>query len=247
MNSPFAEIITELSERLDLPQPARSRLLLEVAADLEDLFAFYREQGKDEATARQQALEQCDLSDESLTQLVQVHCNGLRHWLDGISIQVRGLYERIILIALVAFVALASGGMMLSQDFFHSASEFIWPVLATALVTLALVLRKVYGLWLKQDHHPRRLRRGLSPILYLAGVQLLLGAYGFWLELYGLAWRARQDLEPALAQTLDWLTEGSALLVFCFAVSMLTALAWLALAQKVAQVEEAELEFLLNS
>ncbi len=31
--------------RHDLPQPAKSRILLEMAADLEDLYEVYREQG----------------------------------------------------------------------------------------------------------------------------------------------------------------------------------------------------------
>jgi hypothetical protein len=44
----FSEILRSTAVRLDLPQPSKSNILLELAADLEDLFQHYREQGHDE-------------------------------------------------------------------------------------------------------------------------------------------------------------------------------------------------------
>jgi biopolymer transport protein ExbB/TolQ len=47
----FTEILRGAAERLDLPQPTKSNVLLELAADLEDLFLHYRSQGQDEEEA----------------------------------------------------------------------------------------------------------------------------------------------------------------------------------------------------
>ena len=41
----FAEVLEGVRERVDLPQPARTRFLLEIAADLEDLAARLADTG----------------------------------------------------------------------------------------------------------------------------------------------------------------------------------------------------------
>jgi hypothetical protein len=57
----FSSIIRDLNSRLDLPQPARSRVLLEIHADLEDLYEFYLQKGAEAAEAEKMAEERLGL------------------------------------------------------------------------------------------------------------------------------------------------------------------------------------------
>ena len=47
----IAEVLKQVSDGLDLPQPTKSRILLEMAGDLEDLYQHHLSQGFDEAAA----------------------------------------------------------------------------------------------------------------------------------------------------------------------------------------------------
>ena len=53
----FAPLLKSINDRLDLPQPTKSRIILEIAADLEDLYQFYQNQGMNESEAAQKAEE----------------------------------------------------------------------------------------------------------------------------------------------------------------------------------------------
>jgi len=41
----FKPILKEINSKLDLPQPTKSRIILEIAADLNDTFDTYKKQG----------------------------------------------------------------------------------------------------------------------------------------------------------------------------------------------------------
>ena len=71
--SRFAEVLTRISAGLDLPQATRSRILLEMAGDLEDLYQHHRSQGLDEAQATRRAEEAFVASDEALKHLAHIH------------------------------------------------------------------------------------------------------------------------------------------------------------------------------
>ena len=51
--SRFAGVLKRVSDGLDLPQPTRSRILLEMAGDLQDLYEHHLGQGMDEERAAQ--------------------------------------------------------------------------------------------------------------------------------------------------------------------------------------------------
>jgi len=57
----FTPILKRINERLDLPQPTKSRIILEIASDLEDTFRFYLQKGLDEQESFQKAEEKFDL------------------------------------------------------------------------------------------------------------------------------------------------------------------------------------------
>ena len=82
--SDFAAALQRIDARLHLPQPARSRVILELASDLEDLYGHYQSKGLSKAEAREAALADLDASDEVLTALSEVHASGARRSMDRV-------------------------------------------------------------------------------------------------------------------------------------------------------------------
>jgi hypothetical protein len=241
----FAEILRRTGERLDLPQPARSRVLLEIAADMEDLYALHRERGLDEETARRRAVDSFDLSDESLAALARVHCGPVRRLMDRLSAGARRWWEWALLAAIFAAACQAGGWLTRSDRLVRDAGPFAWPVLLVAAAALVLAAAKFYQLFLKQDHHWRRLQRGLTPLLGLSVLLAFLGFSGSWFAVLGLAREAAGSSEPVLAFMLRWALQSAALLQLSLGLALLNALAWFGLAGKAGRVERHEAEMLL--
>ncbi|MCU0613080.1 MAG: hypothetical protein MUE60_14995, partial [Candidatus Eisenbacteria bacterium] len=83
--SAITDALRDAYQRLALPQPARTRVLLELSGDLEDMHRLYVDQGLSEEDAERRALESLDLSDAALAGLSAVHCQPLRRFLDRLS------------------------------------------------------------------------------------------------------------------------------------------------------------------
>ena len=79
--SRFNTFLHRTEERLALPKATRSLILVEVAADLDDLFQYYLQQGLSEEEAAARAEEKVDMSDEALAELVRIHSDA-RGWTD---------------------------------------------------------------------------------------------------------------------------------------------------------------------
>lgn len=171
----FADVLRGIDGRLTLPQPAKSRILLEIAGDMDDLYQTFRQQGLSREEARREAVARLDLSDEALEDLATVHTSRLRRFLDGLSEQGRGRTERAALSLLVLFLVVTTGRQIVGSTFFANASSLSWPALILGLGAVVAGARKAWALWLTQDHDVRRLQQGLAPILVLAGLSFSIG------------------------------------------------------------------------
>ena len=170
--SQFTEILRSINDRLDMPQPARSRVLLEIAADLRDTYDYYREQGLSQ--------EEADLSDEVLADLTRLHTSAWRRFMDRFSEQAQTRLERALVILTLVFIAAIAGRLVVSVDVFSTARPWIWAALVLTVSAVSYACQKLFLAYVKQDHDPRRLRAGLPSLLVAAGADLLIGAYGNW-------------------------------------------------------------------
>lgn len=241
----FSETLQEIHRRLDLPQPAKSRVVLEIAADLRDLHSYFRDSGMSDAEAYERAVEQCDLSDDALAQLAQIHTAPWRRFLDRLSAQGQSRWERTLLIVLLLFIAASTGRLMLSADLFRAAGAAVWPILGVTAAAFCIGLEKCYRAYLKQDHNLRRLRAGLPSLLVLAGLVLIMGMYAYWLKLFRTSSGAAADLNGAVQDATAWLVAGSAMLIVDMMCALAIAFLWFVLANKIARIEQAEAAVLL--
>jgi hypothetical protein len=243
----FTDVLAETGSRLTVPEPARSRILLELAADMEDLFETYVGRGQSEAQAREAVLEHFDLSDESLRELVRVHATPLRGMLNGLSTQAGSVWERVVLGVVVVGVALLLGRSLFQGGLFASASVVIWGVLAAGVVAVALAGihgRRILGLAASDVRKPSR---GVDLILGLAVLEAFLGFAGVWVELYRTALRLAETPPQALVLLVEWLEMAAATLTLTLLLAIGTALLWFLVAGRAARVDRQSAAALVES
>ncbi len=81
----FKPILKKINGQLDLPQPTKSRIILEVAADLNDAFNLYKNQGLTDSEATKKATNTFNLDKKNLNDLISIHQTSFRKWFDQLS------------------------------------------------------------------------------------------------------------------------------------------------------------------
>lgn len=242
----FARLLRETNERLNLPQPAKSRIILEMASDLEELFDHYREQGMSEEDSVRKAEEKFQLSDEALAELVSIHESAIKRMMDRLSEQARTRWERGILIVVMLFIALMAGRSIMTGGFITDAGAFIWLLFGITFVALLIAIIKVYMLYIRKEHDTRKLHGGLPSMLLLAGASLVTGIYGFSTEVYLAMNRIVNDMDNAFAHLIDLSIGGSSLFIASLLSTLGIALAWFVLVNRVLSIEREETAYLLE-
>lgn len=179
----FERVLRRVERRLEAPEPERSRILLEMAGDLEDLYESYRRRGIGEAEARRKAVAWFDLSDDAAEQLREIHVPWPGRVLDRLEASTRGRVEASVLglVALAAAAAGFGGALRVGLD---PASPGVWAVALLAAAGLAVALRCAHELWLRSDRHdPMEIRRWLTVQLAAAAGAGLTGTLGGVLRL----------------------------------------------------------------
>jgi hypothetical protein len=244
--SRFAATLSQTSRRLNLPQHITSRVVLELAADLEDLFEHYTAQGLSEEEATERALEAAELSDEAVARLVEVHASPTGRLVERLEERTRTPWERLILLLIALFVVIGIGSEMLTGGFFSDASPFLWPVAAATATGFALVLWKIYGLFFVSDPDPRRLRSGLPSLLGLAALSILLALFGVLVEMHQAALSVENTALSLAEQSLLCIARIAPLIVFSLTSAVVLAVAWFALSSRVGRMEESQASILLD-
>ena len=244
--SRFTATLRGIHERLDLPEPDRSRIVLEIAADLEDLYEALREQGLGEEEAARRAEETLDLGEEALAELVQIHRSLISRLLGRISAQAQTRWERALLTVGVIFIASYTGRALVSADLLENATGFVWPVLGISLATLALAVFKAYDLYIKKDCDTRRLRAGIHPLLAGGLLSLLAGLVGTIYGAYRAAVHSAAEIERAVLLFVDWSLGSSALMIISLDVAIAAGIVWFVLMNRARSIEMEKAAWLLE-
>jgi hypothetical protein len=244
--SRFSSLLRRTSDRLDLPQPQKSRILLEIAADLDDLYDFYISQGMTEEDAASKASEKFDLSDEALSELIEVHESMIRRFLGLISSQARSKWEKGVLSLVILFIAAYSGKQVASRQLLRDAGGFIWPVAGFTVAAAAVAVWQFYRLYIKKDHDIRRLRYGFSWLLLAGCGSAVTGILGSSIGMYRTVGRMLVEGGSILKFIIDWGISSSALMMAALLSATAAGTIWSILAGKAGRIEEAEAAWLLE-
>jgi hypothetical protein len=244
--SRFAERLREISEKLDLPQPEKSHIRLEIASDLDDMYRFFREEGLGEEAAAKRAEERLDLSDEALRELVEIHESGMRKLLDRISEQARSRWERVLLAMAVIVIAAYSGRQILSAQLYTQASRFVWPILLFALAALVITIWQIYKLYIKKDHDIRTLGVGLPWLIAAGASSLLTGLLGMMYEFHRSVRMAVAEADRSLVFLVECALRCSAMMMVGLVTAIAIGIVWFILMNKVRSIEIAEAAWLIE-
>lgn len=242
--SSFAAELREVAERLDLPQPMRARVLLELAADLTGLEAEFVSAGVNPTEARSRASHTLVPSTDALRDLRGIHRPLYQRLVDRFSDPARHRIERFAL-ALTSAVMFAAGIAWLGKSgILTDPAPLMGVLLAVGLLVVLVSLWKLFTLRVKRDHDLSRLRRGLW-ILPAAGIaSIVLGLGGTALDLYAVAGRLVADPSAQMVELVTWLRRDMGLLALGLLTSAIAWAMWLLIAADVARVEQAEAEVL---
>ena len=239
--SNFSTQIRRFSSRLPLSEPTRSRVLLEMAADMEDLLHHYLDQGVEKEEAIRAVEEHFDLSDEALRELVRVHTTPLQRSLQGLSVQIRSRWERSTLALVAAFVMLGLIRHLLHIPLYEAASPLAFLLLALLVLGAGMGAWKGIHLFGPATRHTGGRpapRRGIGTLPFLALLLLGMGFGGIWVELYRTALVVRADTAYALKYLVEWLHLASATMVVALSGALLVGLFWFFLETRASQLDQ---------
>lgn len=242
----FREKLLEIEGKLDLPQPEKSRILLEIGSDMEDAFEHLLEHYSEEEAERE-VMKRFDISDGALAELVSLHDTFFRKVLRRISAQANSRWERILLTVTIISVISYSGRELLSTEIFAGSSLFVWPIAAASAVTLAASIYNFYRLYLKKDHYIKTLRKGLPVLIASGGVTILIGFYGTLYELNRTMAKIIMDTEKTMIYLMRWAMECSSMMIICLLSSIAAGLLWYIFMNKVGKIEIAEASWLFEN
>ncbi|MBN2090828.1 hypothetical protein JW964_14540 [candidate division KSB1 bacterium] len=255
----FVPLLKKISDRLDLPQPTKSHIILEIAGDLDDLFEHYLARGLSREEAFQKTQEKFDLTDDALEELVEIHQSFLKRLFDKLSTQAQTWWERVMLLLVLLTVASIGGQSIITTQLFRQASPFVWPITGIFTIILSISLVKFYQLYIKKDHKISNLHRGLPTILLLGGVNLFLGIYGYIIELYTTNFTTtysgafdvittviNSENEPFF-RAVTHVMQCAAMAMICTLVTIITGIIWYFLMKKIRKIEQAEVTHLFSN
>ena len=244
--NPFAEHLRTINDRLNLPQPLKTRIILEVSSDMQDLYEHHISREIPEKEAIAMAIKTFQLSDDALNQLTAVHESFLRRFFDHFSSQFHSRWERTVLFFLLAFIAFYTGKEFLSTQFYARTSTFAWPVMAMGFLAALLALEKFFTLYIRRDHSRGHLRSRL-PLLFFLGVSsLFTGCFGVAVDAFLAIHQMISDMENSPVIFMKLCLSTSTLMIISLMMTIFTALLWYILMGKVSRIEQAEALILLE-
>ncbi len=242
----FSPILKQLYEKLDLPQPEKSRVILEVAADMEDTYQNYIDQGLSVKKSIDLTRDQFQFDDISIHELNQIHQTGLQKLLSKFSDQARSWWERAALILILMFIILFSGQVILTKSFLLETSRFVWPILGIGIIMMILALVKFYEVFIKRKLLILKIRSNLFILLFLGGAGLIIGLYGFLYETFRALNECLYHLDDAFSIMVHWLYKSSAMIITSFWIFIISAILWYILNHRIIKLEIAETSCLIK-
>jgi len=244
----FANVLKEAEDRMRAPEPARTRILLEMAADLEDSYDYFVDQGLDEAEAERRAEEAFSISDETLRLLERIHQPGFGNSTTRFFHRVGSIWSTILLAILLVFELLLAFRISSDRSFFVDPSPFLWPIGLLALAAIVFTFWKLAQIFSSQGKDVRRLRTGLGVPLFFAGASLAVAFLGFLFHLQRFfRLNAQGAPETLFMNFAGWMVSISSLMTIGLMTAILAGLVWFVLSGLVIHNEAREMERLLQT
>lgn len=237
----FGRVLRLVDRRLEAPEPERSRILTELAGDLEDLYRAYRERGLEEAEAIREAERWLSPSAEALASLRSVHLPAFERLLDRLSGTTRGRIE-LGLVTLVSLMAVGSGVFAVLRSGTLSASSVdLWIVAGVVAAGFGIGVNQGYALFVRGDRLGEGERGRADRVLATAVGSAMAGLLAGGVRLTLTTGSVEAGSASAAFSSAFWAQIATASGVAALGLSgaLLLALLWLALRVRAAVVARA--------
>lgn len=235
----FAEGLRGVSAALDLPEPLRSRVILEIAEDLESLAAEYRAAGMEEDEASARAQERLLVSPEAMRALVRLHTSGVERLISRLAAHLRTGFDALLFSAATLPFLLASALVVAGEFRDALADPLLWPLLFGALALLATAAGSVRAIR-RRSRPPAAIRRVVFSLLPLAATIVAIGLFGFFWKVYAVTQRLGSGSPADLTPVVAHLVTGASMLAFGLLLAIAAGFAYVLLVNRVARIERLE-------
>jgi hypothetical protein len=227
-------------DRLDLPQPLRARVLLELATDLAGLEAELLSAGLPPDEARARAVRTLVPSAEALHELREIHRPLYARLVDRFSDPTRHRIERVALV--LASVTLFALGLLrlIGGGLLNEPAPMTVPVLGVTFAVVVVSVWKFFALTVKREHDLDALRCGLWILPVAAAAAAAMAIAGTALDLYSVAAGLEADLSGQVIVLVRWLRRDMGLLSAGLLTTLIALGMWLLLSAGVSRMEQAE-------
>ena len=257
---PFKALLIEINDKLELPQPIKSRIILEIAGDLTDAAHTFQDQGMSESEAIEAAKQKFNLDQHSLKELRYVHQNLYRRWFDHLSTTAQSWWERVILICILVFIIISGGVTIMKVPYVEQASPDVWLTIVLGIMASAVFLQKLYQIYIKKDHRLSSVKKGVPFLLFISGFSLVSCICGYYWQLYQfkdyghiletkmiyLLHTTDSTFPTVFRELINWMIESSTFVMIGMISAIVFALMWYVLMIKISKIEEAEAAILLG-
>ncbi|HUF50746.1 MAG TPA: hypothetical protein VMN60_07935 [Longimicrobiales bacterium] len=216
----FAHVLQRAEQTLHAPEPRRSRVLLELAQDLDDLFTELRAGGMTEDEAARRAESLLAPSPEAMDALCRVHAPLHVRLAERFSAGSSHVVERWLLTVATLLTLLSAAYVLASTATFATGSLAVWllaALLAVAAWHGAAVLLQLRGA--RPSH--------MTTLLWLAGFSCVIGVTGATVEVWRMAAAAQTEGTSAV-ELFVYVGRAAEVLTFALALMMATLLVWFA-------------------
>jgi len=260
--SRFSSFLRQVDSSLNLPEAARARIIIEMHDDMEDLFQSLRDQGFEESEAERRTAEAFSMEPESLHELERIHQTFFRKVIYRASQGTRQLTERVLFyffIGILTFLSLYNLSVLPPQA---QHNKVVLGMFGIILAAFVFSMIKFYQLFIKKDLIIRKLKTGLLPLIYLAGMNLFIGIGGYYYHLYqsgvrGIIWESKllilmtpgehfQALEADFRQVNQIMIQVYSVMIVGLIGALLILLLWFFLLGRVTSLMNSEYRRLIS-
>jgi hypothetical protein len=192
MTSRYPEL-REVVDRLELPQPVRARVILELASDLADFESELMASGLSAEEARARAARMLIPSPDALSELQELHRPLYARLVDRFADPARHGFERVALFAASVGLFGLAVSRLLGTGLLDSPAPLMVAVLAVGFCVGTLCVWKVFGLFVARHHELKKLERGLWLLPVAATAAIALAGAGLAPTRHGPAVRRIAD------------------------------------------------------
>lgn len=229
--------LRSVAERIgELPHPARTRILLELVGDVEALSADLRRGGVPAEEAARRAADRVVPSDAALDALVRLHRPLYRRVTAAVPDSALRRWERASLLTVTTSILVGGLVLLSGQGLLSAPSPFLWPVLGLTVGVIGVVLWQGFLLFVRREHRPEILGRGLATLPALSATALLVAGAGTVTELWTLAATLEAGMPDPAPLLTAWLFRTSVLLTTGLLSAIGGGLGWFLLAQGTAAI-----------